>query len=640
MLIKEIKRFCDAFLLTESMSIKEFRNEIKGRLGSDLNILKVALDYFKRNKDIKKEISLNDYLSLPLAFGFEMAKDFYEKYVKTNFKNQFAIIEETSDWVLVSPFTHEASYYLSHNYLRQKGDEKSFGSGPTWCISNKDDAHHWYNYTSGKKYPVVYFIISKTNSRDRYAIVFNNIHQDQSQKEKDIEFSKENFEKGYPISKMNGEIRDFGQKLSRKKVIEKIENKFGIKLGLSIKSRKKDINLSKIVYDNFDKTLDTYEKREEVSDEDDEIFRISRACENMKDKYIDFGLRLMDSIFAINETGLKYKKDYHPLTFDIILKNKIHQSYNYDCSSESTKEIIKESKDLPAFYCLFLMSWILSGENDVAANFILRSIIPCILRDKEICDDYINSFKKCISTNMYPNLLNKARHYFNTEESNVKYFYFIKDMVGKKVYGMPNEVLDIFYLFEPSLKKFEKGFNEDMLSTIVDVLSNYELAKRAFDLYRLENDEDIKKFILKYYSLDNDGYIHNRSDEKTAIDFLFVGLNIEDYYRENFCEVLYSDEDGRESALWQSLKRIKKFLIGKNKNINFESHNHIKEFVDFYNSKLAGFNNYKTRSYEEILEDVLKEIDILFKENGYDMKTVSTFKYNLTSNFYFPKRKA
>ena len=144
MYIKEIKRFCDSVrLLNESMSIRDFKSAIQNRYGTNGQALKIALQYFKSSPSLKKDLSLNDFLPLPVVFPLTVS-EYYKKKIDKKLLNQsYTIVKETSEWVIACPFTLEASYFLAHKFLRHKGDEESFDSGPTWCISKENDDHYW-----------------------------------------------------------------------------------------------------------------------------------------------------------------------------------------------------------------------------------------------------------------------------------------------------------------------------------------------------------------------------------------------------------------------------------------------------------------------------------------------------------------
>ena len=138
-------------------------------------LYKVCTSYLKSHPDLKKRISLNDYLDYPLALWSRVAYHYENEKLNKMNNSQYSIVKNTSEWQLLAIFSKEASYNIAHNYLRQKNDADAFGSGPTWCISTKKADGYWNQYTKGKDYPIVFMILSKTNSLDRYAIVFNGI---------------------------------------------------------------------------------------------------------------------------------------------------------------------------------------------------------------------------------------------------------------------------------------------------------------------------------------------------------------------------------------------------------------------------------------------------------------------------------
>ena len=536
MLIKDIKRFCDSILLTESMSIRDFKSEIKDRYSSDLSSMSVVLNYFKQDNELKKLISLNDYIDVPFSLIVDISKFYKDKYQKQILSKSFNIVTETDDWVLVTPFSLEASYFLAHKYLRQKGDEDSFGSGPTWCIAKQGDDYYWKKYTGGKDYPIVYYIISKKKSKDRFAIVFNNLNQNQNENHKDIEFSKENFEKNIPISKMNGEIRDFAQIMSRNRVIELLKEKFNIYLDISIKSKKKGVyNLSKIIYDNFDNTLDTSQKIEEIEDKNKDIKKLGEYFTEKQPSLSSSFIQLHKCVESVkNKYGLKIKKDYHPLTFDILSKCISHWNVNgWDYISDPIVSIIESKEDIDAFYSLILMLFLMCEENP---SFIFQSfkrVLSIVDVDESLRNVYLDNYKSNIVKNRYSKLLTAARESFESSSEVKKLFYDVLKMSKNRVFGLTCP-MEYFYSLDISLKKYKRGFSKNDLYDMYDTLSQYSLIQRINFLMKIDNVEKFADFVVKNYIIDEKGNISKLSSDGYVIDFVLDGKNIDDFYKDNF----------------------------------------------------------------------------------------------------------
>lgn len=642
MLIKDIKRFCDTIsLLNESMSIKDFRSEIQDRWGIGGDI-KTALQYFKSNPSLKKEISLNDFLATPWALSPVIAKYYKEKVEREELYKSYAVVKETEEWILVCPFTIEASYYLAHKFLRQKGDEEKFDSGPSWCIAKENDTKYWNDYTKNKNYPVVYYIISKTNSRDRYAVVFNNLHQEQSQKDKDIEFSKENMEKGYSISHMNGEVRDFAQRLPRKDVISLIEQKFNINLNLSIKSRNKSqVNLTKIVYDNFDKTLESSKNSLSIPEKEKGIYELMnaywktnrRSTAERAEYFFEFSKKLK------TEFGLDYKKDFHPKTFDLIMKCVVsyYKSNNLGYDTEPLTTIIKTTDDIDAFYSMFLIYPLLLSYRYLHDD-ILRNNIIAAMGDKNTRKKYFKRFKKDVEEKKYPKLLNLATKSFS-EGVGKEIYNNILMRSANKVYGIPEETLELFYLVYPPFKKVSKGFNKLEMENILATLSENKILNHFCEKMRLDDDSSRKNFIFKYYGIGENGIIYKlKSSEETIFDFLFDGANIKDFYSENFVEVTI--DENNEKILMRGLKDAHKFLK-KHTGCAFGVGNYelMKKFVDFCHAKERGLiYGDGTESVQDLSYAAMMELIRIFNERGYLHKSFLTLD-GKDIFFFYPKPK-
>ena len=636
MLIKDIRRFCDEILLKESIGLRDFKSEINGRWVTNTPTMYNITEYYKTNSKLKRIIDLNEFLDIPLALPIYVSEFWHDEYYNNNVKNEFRIVEETDDWELVTPFTVEASYYVSNKYLRQSGDEEQFGDGVSWCTAKKDDPSYWEKYTRGKEYPIVYILLSKNNSRDRYAIVFNNLHQTDDQKNRDIEFSKENFEKGYTIAKMNGEIRDFKQNISRKQNIADIERKFNVSLNTAIDKKSKRLNLSKVIYDNFDATNKAGEKVNKMSSEDKKISLTYKSWHSEgNSSFREKITTLFESVQLLKkELGLKYKKDYHPLTFDILVRKLANERYSsgFDYDAIPIFDIIKSDEDFAAFYSLFLFTWLLPKYDANSFNYIRNNILRSVVKNEKVGEEFVKNFKKCIEGNKYPRLLKASREAFNTNSHCRSSFFEAMRNTKNSIQGVSDLILNFYTLFEPSLMDFRNGFEEKTLVEMVDTFNNFKTPLIAFDLVSSVTDEKMMKYIANNYTIGTNGVIHSLEDTRLPTDFLLDGVHLEEIFRRNYFEISYWDS---VPQLFKSIMELKKFLRRKTRPFVLEEWSGIKTFVDYHNALKNNFTSMieEMDDVDTIIENAVSNIDDLMEDNGY-----SIMRLNLTNeiiHFYY-----
>ena len=621
------------------MGLRDFKTEIKERwIGSSEAIRKV-FNYYKTNDNLKNKLNLNDYLDLIISLPIDVSDYWSEEYNSINMKKNYSVVYETDDWELVTPFTLDASYYISNKYLRHPGDEELFGDGVSWCTAKKDDSQYWDKYTKGKNYPIVYVILSKSKSRERYAIVFNNLYQTDDQKDRDVEFSKENFEKGHTIAEMNGEIRDFKQLVSRKQNISDIEKKFGVSLTTPINKKSKRINLSKIIYDNFDSTFNAGEKATEMSQTDKDMKGIHDAWLNNKDfkdkiKTLQSALREIKSQY-----GLKYKKDYHPKTFDLLLRNMSAHRYvsygTYDIGP--FMDIIKSDEDYDSFYCLFLFAWLLINDDPDSFNFIRNEIVGTVVRSGEhFVNKFLNNFRKNISSKKYPRLLNAAKKSIKSNKHFRNVYFSLMSDVKNPVYGLPKDVLEFYTLLEPALNDYG-GFHEITIEAIINCVNKFKTLKIAFDLDGGVSDKEITKFVSQNYNLGKNGIIVKMEERMNASDFILDERHIEDFFRCDFFEINYvsSDLDG----VYKKLTQLKKFLQRKTHPFVLNEWKGIQNFIE-YRHALHNDLTQLLKQFEPvsiILEKVALDVESLMEKNGYEHKTLVNGEGSLY--FFYPIRK-
>ena len=128
-----------------------------------------------KNKDI------NSYSFLELK---ETVKEAEEKrklaQLKKEAKKQKTVIYDDDRWLVVSPHSWKASCY--------------YGAGTKWCVTSKDTASHWNNYS---KKATFFYIIDKTKTKkDRYyKVAYRQLKNSKFElwDAEDIEFSSRRF---------------------------------------------------------------------------------------------------------------------------------------------------------------------------------------------------------------------------------------------------------------------------------------------------------------------------------------------------------------------------------------------------------------------------------------------------------------
>ena len=449
-------------------------------------------------------------------------------------------------------------------------------------------------------------------------------------------------EKGHSVAAMNGEVREFNQRLPRKRVIEIIKEKFNINLNLSIKSkRKSEINFTKIVYDNFNSTLESSQKAETVDEKERDVYKLMKwwtVDEKLLGK--DFKNLYECLTTVLKKYGLKYKKDFHPKTFDLIVRYIVsHRRGNsgWGPSSEPCTLTITSKEDIDAFYCAFLFQFLFLGV-EFDSRFVFDNILRGVFGDEEIRDDYLKICENNIKTKKYPRLLSIARKEFNNSGYGKEKYYEMLRMVSNSIYGLPIKTLDLFYLLEPSLKKQSKGFTKDELGTIVDTLSNYKLTDNLFNEKGRKTHESRKDYILLNYGITEKGIIYNLDEtSKAAFNFLLDGLDYREIERENLFEMYYTFEEGMEEHFYRGIKLAHKFLKSHHRDgFHVNGTTYIKKFFQYYDGLQRGI---KYQDIEESSEELQKlahlELIDIFKANGYSFKS-NQMKPGMFIGLFYP----
>jgi len=112
-----------------------------------------VIELFHENIQRIKNKDINSYSFLKLK---ETVKEAEEKRkmseLKKEAKKQKTVIYDDDRWLVVSPHSWKASCY--------------YGAGTKWCVTSKDTANHWNNYSKNSTF---FYVIDKTKTKkDRY----------------------------------------------------------------------------------------------------------------------------------------------------------------------------------------------------------------------------------------------------------------------------------------------------------------------------------------------------------------------------------------------------------------------------------------------------------------------------------------
>lgn len=626
MLIKDIFLF-NKMILNESLGISDFRKEVKEKwMGSFNDVdLKKILSYFKKKSKMKKEISLSDYVDYPLGLFCKIYDWYNEKEKEMGKKNKFIIVEETGDFVIAVPFTHKAAYYLSHKYLRHPGDEKSFGSGPSWCISVKESDSDWEKYCGGYDYPIAYFIISKKNSKDRYAIVFNNKHQDQDEEDKNNIYSEETFEDGIPVSDINGEIRDFHQNQKRRDVIKDIEKKFNVTLTTPINKRTDKINISEIIYNNFSTTKDKCEEEMENIDEDFE--NMMTKIEIFFNQYKEARFFNDDYIKTINDfkKQLKPSKDYNSLMFEVMNKYFFSSvgSIDFSLSDIIATRTSNKKEQCDLFYSCLLFCLGLDEKKYNFVPFIIKRLSDDFLKqDKKLYKYIIDSIKK--------NKYSRTMEYLKNSQSlqnNLSHFVrsFKKEMLENEQENENKKFISSILKLLGAKMDIEiplNGFMHGMFSTFV----KFRYFTNIFKKYVSGIWKDSFYFFVENYKLTDKKLIKKRNRKKLETD-VFVDINFRDILERNFFEIHYMNDKNKEisynleSLFNDGIKNHWDGSFKKSETLILLQELHTKPEIMEICKKIKNSETQKNEliKMSETLNGMIK--NHLLK-NGYEMKTI------------------
>ena len=349
MLIKDVQKFINAIMIMESMSIKQFRQAIENKDYSRED-MRIALDIWKSNPELKDRYALNDFVSNPQSFIDEILQNEELKLrsklsILKNEKNDltkknYMVVHEDENCMFLAignPFTN---HYISHNFLRQKKDGEKFGSGPTWCIADDEEGYgHWrdYEFDMGN-YPLVYTLLSKKDSSKRWQYTFDkdkieNLMDEDYEETEEWDDEVEDYvivEKPYELEDCVFQVRSFDQTYTeeRGRVFENVSKEMGISsedITKWLRSKKNELynfqsNTSDENYKMTTRIYDLDYDIDKLNDElidtlVDEVVEIAFQGENteeMRDKY-------GDAIHHVTSIYLKVNKNIKPKILRAVL---------------------------------------------------------------------------------------------------------------------------------------------------------------------------------------------------------------------------------------------------------------------------------------------------------------------------------
>ena len=433
------------------MGRKQFKNAIKNK-DYDKDDMELALDIWSSNSKIKKDFILNDYVEKPQSFIediFENEELKLESKIKSIKKEMGSLISkdflniyENERCILLAVGNPKTNHYLAVNYLRQKNDGESFGSGPTWCIADDENGTEmWreeYDFDANE-YPNVYMLLSKKDSSKRYQITFhgeslenyfNNGGVYYEEEYNDEEDEWEEVPVNYEINDLFYEVRDIRQKLTERDgaVYEDIKKSTGLTQQNFIDIITHHIN-SLRAFKNNPKN-EYYQLREDIEkcvselndankDYDDLLKeRIVDELDITKEKY-DFKYIkfVLDFIKDIIKTNKNYNKEYIKIIFDFVyerfvngdnkksLENRLKK---YDISLNDVAKILYLLRDKDNCYRNeFILSYlyIFHKNNPIKVEDLKNKGLSFAVHNYHSFNFYISEFisyeiDKCISGNL------------------------------------------------------------------------------------------------------------------------------------------------------------------------------------------------------------------------------------------------
>lgn len=327
MLIKDVQNFINC-VLGESMGKRQFKQAIKNK---DFNIrdMEIALEIWRNNSDFKSKYELNDYVNDPQKFVDEILGNekykleseikLLEKEIKNASKEDFLVVRDDANFILLAIGNWITNGYFARNFLRRSNDEKKFGSGPTWCIADDvKGGEMWetYEFDYGK-YPNVYMLLSKKDSTKRYQITFTPVDFDyfiESEIVEKEEWNEEKddydeYEEEMSINDVLAEVRNFDQTLTERgdKVYEDIKNVFGISkydIGIWLKEKKNSLRSFK-----SNKHDEKYQIRNKISNLEEEK-------NGLKEDYKEILLEELEDIIHLDKK--KYPVMHYAPAFEMV----------------------------------------------------------------------------------------------------------------------------------------------------------------------------------------------------------------------------------------------------------------------------------------------------------------------------------
>ena len=258
-------------------------------------------------------------------------------------EKDYLILDEDDDVVFLVVGNPKTNHYLAVNYLRQKNDGETFGSGPTWCTAHPESgAKHWNDYdfiTRRDEYPCVYMLLSKKDSRVRFQITFN------KDKLKQFMDGQEEY-----LAYCFDQVRDFAQDYTESSGVFRVMQK---ETGVSI------LTIEDILLENKEKLL-KFNNNEDREDIDILNHEIKENYDYLKSLYGDIiyekMFKTLDNRFRFDDNRLveiknniagiylKNKKSIKDKHLKLLLLILIAEMHAYYFGYKGVKEILTDEK--------------------------------------------------------------------------------------------------------------------------------------------------------------------------------------------------------------------------------------------------------------------------------------------------------
>ena len=521
MKIKDVYNFINSIRLFESMSKKEFKKAIKGKDYS-IEDMETALEIWRSNPSAKKEYELNKYVDNPQKFIDEISDNdilrveaklkILRNKLRPLVEKDYLILDEDDDVVFLVVGNPKTNHYLAVNYLRQKDDGETFGSGPTWCIAHPEKgAKHWndYNYnTIRDEYPCVYMLLSKKDSRVRFQITFD------KDKLKQFMDGPEDY-----LSHCFDQVRDFAQDYTEYSgVFREMQKETGIDIP----------TIGCMLLDNKEKLLKFNDNEEDRDNINIINYEIKENYYYLKSHYgdiiyekmfktLDNGFRFDDYKLAKikNEIGgiyLKNKKsinDNHLKMLLLILIAEMHSSYFGN--NNEVKEIltdVKLSLDDIAHVVRYMENYRETFRESQFYTDFLYTLIEHNFKNNPVSTKEINNKKLSI---------NRHRTYFNISlETSLD--YDLKNCLNGNVIDIINTDLS----------------DEEKIRNCHYILESYYVGN-----YPRKNHEE-KSYKLSQIIRD---YFEEKKEETTPVEDIMFYYYLEDISFDEIKNKIVNDRD-------------------------------------------------------------------------------------------------